>query len=264
MNRIDEMFAKRRAEGKKAFIGFVTAGDPDIDTTAELVLEMEAAGAALVELGVPFSDPIAEGKVIQEANVRALKKGINLDIIMDAVEQLRRKTQIPLVYLMYYNSILSYGPDRFFSRCAEVGIDGVIIPDLPFEESGEIAEYTEKYGVYQISLVSPSSTDDRLEKIAKGAKGFLYCVSSMGVTGVRDSFSTDFDHMFSVLNRYSDVPKCIGFGISTPENVRQLKGYCDGLIVGSAIVRTVAEAENSAQAVRNVGKYIGSMCDALN
>lgn len=263
MNRIDLMFEKKRQAGEKSFIGFVTAGDPDIETTKKLVLAMEKSGAALVELGVPFSDPIAEGSVIQDANVRALAKGINLDIIMDAVAQLRRDTQIPMVYLMYYNSILSYGLDRFFSRCAEVGIDGVIIPDLPFEESDEIAEYTEKYGVYQISLVSPSSTDDRLRKIAKGAKGFLYCVSSMGVTGVRNSFSTDFDHMFEVLNSVSDVPKCIGFGISTPEQAASLEKYCDGVIVGSAIVRLVAAGETADEKVRAAAEYVKNMCAAL-
>lgn len=264
MNRIDKMFAERRAAGKKSFVGFVTAGDPDIETTCALVRELEKAGAALVELGVPFSDPIAEGAVIQEANIRALSNGINLDIIMDAVEKLRNDTQIPLVYLMYYNSVLSYGLDNFFSRCAEAGIDGVIIPDLPFEECGEIAEYTEKYGVYQISLVSPSSTDERLEKIARNAKGFLYCVSSMGVTGVRESFSTDFDHMFKVLNSFSDVPKCIGFGISKPEQVRELKHYCDGVIVGSAIVRLAAAGKDREEKVKSVSEYVRGMCAALD
>ncbi len=263
MNRIDRMFAERRLAGKKAFVGFVTAGDPDIETTCALVREMEEAGAALIELGVPFSDPIAEGAVIQEANVRALSKGINLDIIMDAVEKLRRETDIPLVYLMYYNSILSYGSDNFFARCAKVGIDGVIIPDLPFEESGEIAEYTKKYGVYQISLVSPSSTDERLRMIAREAKGFLYCVSSMGVTGVRDSFTTDFDHMFKVLNSVSDVPKCIGFGISKPEQAKELKHYCDGVIVGSAIVRRVAAGKDREEKLKSVSEYVRSMCAAL-
>lgn len=262
-NRIDLCFKKLRENNQKALITFITMGDPDIETSKELVLQMEKSGASLIELGIPFSDPMAEGPVIQEANVRALKNDINLDKIFDAVSDLRNKTQIPLVYLMYYNSLLTYGIEKFFTRCSECGVDGVIIPDLPFEESGEIYDYTVKYGVYQISMVSPTSSDERMKKICTGANGFLYCVSSLGVTGVREGFSTDFDNMFNRLSSFSDIPKCIGFGISKPEHISTLKHYCDGLIVGSAIVRQVESGKTPQEKITNVSAKTKELAAAL-
>ncbi len=263
-NRIDTAFKNLRENNETALVTFITMGDPDIDTSKKLVIEMEKSGASLIELGIPFSDPMAEGPVIQEANVRALdnKDGITLDKIFDAVKELRCETQIPLVYLMYYNSLLTYGREKFFERCTECGIDGVIIPDLPFEESGEIYDYTEKYGVYQISLVSPTSSEERMKKICDRAKGFLYCVSSMGVTGVRDGFNTDFDNMFAKLNSFSDMPKCIGFGISKPEHVAALKHYCDGVIVGSAIVKQVAAGSTPSEKINNVKQKVQELKEA--
>ncbi len=248
-NRIDKKFAELRAEGKKAFIPFITAGDPDIETTKKLVKRLADCGADLIELGIPFSDPVAEGPVIQEASIRALAGGANLDIISDAVVEIRKSVDIPLLYMMYFNSMLAYGLDKFFKKCAEIGIDGVIVPDLPYEESGEIAEYTEKYGVHQILLVSPTSEESRLENIARDAKGFIYCVSSMGVTGMRSSFSDKIAYMTSTIERVSDIPKCIGFGISRPEHIKQLEGAADGLIVGSAIVNAAAKKETPAEKI---------------
>lgn len=261
-NRIDLTFEKLRENKKTALVTFITMGDPDIETSKRLVLEMEKSGADLIELGIPFSDPMAEGPVIQEANVRALKNDINIDKIFDAVEELRRETQVPLVYLMYYNSLLAYGHEKFFERCADCGVDGIIIPDLPFEESDEIYEYTERYGVYQISMVSPISSDERMKKICEKAKGFLYCVSSMGVTGVRSRFNTDFDSMFDRLNSFSDIPKCIGFGISKPEHISELKHYCDGLIVGSAIVKQVAAGGTQNEKINNVKQKVSELKEA--
>lgn len=262
-NRIDLCFKKLRESNSKALITFITMGDPDIETSKKLILESEKSGASLIELGIPFSDPMAEGPVIQAANVRALKGDINLDKIFEAVKELRTQTQIPLVYLMYFNSLLNYGTEKFFKRCAECGVDGVIIPDLPFEESDEIYDLTQEYGVYQISMVSPTSSEERMKKICERANGFLYCVSSMGVTGVRDGFSTDFDKMFTALNKFSEIPKCIGFGISKPEHISALKQYCDGLIVGSAIVRQIEAGVSPEEKIANVKRLTETLAGAL-
>ena len=264
MNRIDQKFEQLKQQNKKALITFITAGDPDIETTVKLVLEMEKSGADIIELGIPFSDPIAEGPVIQEASVRALAGGVNLDIIMDAVKKIRRQTQLPLVFMMYFNSIFKYGTKKFFERCADIGIDGVIVPDLPFEESGEIAEYSKRFGIYNILLVAPTSDSERMKKICGATKGFLYCVSSLGVTGERGEFKTDFSAMFDELNKDSDIPKCIGFGISTPQHVKQLKEYADGLIVGSAVVRRVADGATNEQKLNDVRKLVKELKSAFN
>lgn len=263
-NRIDKKFEELRAANKKALITFLTFGDPNLETSKKIVLEMEKNGADLIELGVPFSDPMAEGPIIQEANVRALKNDINLDIIFDGVRELRKETQIPLVFLMYFNSILSYGTEKFFENCEKFGIDGVIVPDLPFEESDEIYDLTVKHNVYQISMIAPTSSAERSEKICKRAKGFLYCVSSLGVTGLRDSFSTDFGKMFDMLNKYSDIPKCIGFGISKAEHIEQLKQFCDGVIVGSAIVKTIAAGETEQEKISSTGAFTKTLAEAAH
>jgi tryptophan synthase, alpha subunit len=261
MNRIDQKFKELKSKNKKALICFITAGDPDIEKSVGIALAMEKAGADIIEFGIPYSDPIAEGPVVQRANLRALSGGLKIGDVMNAVKKLREKSEVPLAYLLYYNIILQYGPDRFFSECKEAGVDALIIPDLPFEESGEIKEFTEKYGVYQISLVAPTS-EERIEKIAKSAKGFLYCVSSLGVTGTRSSFSTDFEKFFGVINKFSAVPTALGFGISTPEHIRALKKYADGLIVGSAIVKKIEE--NTGNEVGAVSEFVGKLREALN
>lgn len=262
-NRIDTMFANNRRDQRKAFIPFLTAGDPDLATTKKIVLDMAASGADLIELGIPFSDPMAEGPVIQAANVRALKGDVSIDAIMDMVSELREEIDTPLVYLLYYNSMLTYGLDAFFVRCKEVGIDGLIIPDLPFEESDEIDEYVQKYQVYQIMMVAPTSSA-RLKEICAKAKGFLYCVSSLGVTGMRSSFSTDFKGFFDQVNEVCDVPTCIGFGVSTPEQAADLKQYCDGVIVGSAIVKRIGDAETMQARVGSVHELVMRMRQALD
>ena len=224
MNRIDSMFAELKKQNKKALITFITAGDPDFDTTEQLILEMERQGANLIELGVPFSDPIAEGPIIQEASLRSLQGGTTLEGIFELVKKLRTKTEIPLVFMMYINTIYRFGVERFFSLCQETGIDAVIVPDLPFEEH----------------LVAPTSKD-RIAAIAANSKGFLYCVSSTGVTGVRNTFQTDFDSFFDTIKQHASIPYCVGFGISSPEQVKQMKTYCDGVIVGSAIVKMIGQ-----------------------
>lgn len=263
MNRIATRFNELKEVNRKALITFVTAGDPNLNTTKRLVKEMEASGADIIELGIPYSDPIAEGPVIQLANSRALKNSIKIKDIMNMVSEVRKEVKVPLVYLLYYNCILQYGPERFFTDCKDCGIDGVIIPDLPFEERDEIDGVADQFDVNIITLVAPTSRE-RIEKITRDAKGFLYCVSSLGVTGVRNSFNTDFNEFFSYINKYCNIPKAIGFGISTPEHVRSLRGYSDGLIVGSAIVRQVEKSSSEDEAVKNVGSYVKELREALD
>lgn len=263
MSRIESKFRELRERGKKALITFVTAGDPGLETTIKLMEEMVNSGADIIELGIPYSDPIAEGPVIQAANARAMKNHIKLADVMNTVLTARSRVSVPILFLLYYNCILQYGPERFFRDCKGCGVDGVIIPDLPYEEKGEIASDADAFGIDIITLVSPA-TRSRTEKIARGARGFLYCVSSLGVTGMRDSFDTNFEEFFSYINRATDIPKAIGFGISTPEHVKRLRGYADGLIVGSAIVRLVGSSGGPEEAVASVGEYVGSLRRALD
>jgi len=245
VSRISEAF-KNNA---KAFIGFVTGGDPSLEKSREFILEMEKSGAAIVEIGVPFSDPIAEGEVIQEANIRALKAGTTTDSIFALVRRIRETSQIPLVLLTYLNPVYRCGYGKFFAECRDSGVDGVIIPDLPFEERGELSADIPPE-VDLISLVSPASKE-RAELIAKEAKGFLYIVSSMGVTGIRNSISTDIAEIVAAVRKVSDIPCAVGFGISTPEQAADMAKSADGVIVGSAIVKIIAERGE------NAGGYIG-------
>ena len=247
------------ADGK-AFIAFITAGDPDLDKTEEFILEMERAGADLIEIGIPFSDPIAEGVVIQEADLRALRSGTTTDKIFDMVEQLRQKTDIPLVFMGYLNPVFHYGYDRFFKRCEQVGISGIIIPDLPYEEKGECEGIAASYGVDLISMIAPTS-ESRIRMIASEAKGFLYVVSSMGVTGVRSEIQTDLRKILSAIREASKIPAAVGFGINTPEQAAYIASISDGVIVGSAIVRIIAEYGKNAGP--HIYSYVKRMKDAI-
>ena len=247
--------------GGKAFIPFITAGDPNLEKTAEFILEMERAGADLIEIGIPFSDPIAEGVVIQEADLRALQSGTTTDGIFDMVEKLRQKTDMPLVFMGYLNPVFHYGYDRFFQRCRECGISGIIIPDRPYEEKGECDGIASKYGVDVISMIAPTSAS-RIRSIASEAKGFLYVVSSMGVTGVRSEIKTDLVSILSSVREASDVPAAVGFGINTPEQAAKVAKIADGVIVGSAIVKIVARYGD--QAGPYIYEYVKSMKEAVN
>lgn len=251
--------AKAFADGK-AFIPFITCGDPDIETTAEVVREAVKNGADLIELGIPFSDPTAEGPVIQGANIRALAGGITTDKVFDLVEELRRDVEIPLVFMTYANVVFSYGAERFMKKCAETGVDGIILPDLPFEEKGEFAETADKYGIDMISLIAPTS-ENRIAMIAKEAKGFIYIVSSLGVTGTRSEITTNIGDIVSVIRENTKVPCAVGFGISTPEQARKMAGFSDGAIVGSAIIRIIEKYGKDSP--KYVGEYVKSMKDAL-
>ncbi len=247
-------------EGKKAFIGFLTAGDPTLEKTEEFVLEMERAGAALVELGIPFSDPIADGPVIQEANIRALSAGCTTDKIFDTVSSIRRKTEIPLVFLAYLNTLYKYGYDAFCKRCQECGVDGVILPDLPFEERGELVPIARKYDVDIITMVAPTSKE-RIQKMAADATGFIYVVSSMGVTGARSEIKTDIKEMVRIIRNVTDTPVAVGFGINTKEQVHQFSELSDGAIVGSAIVQIIGRYGNEAG--EKLYEYVSEMVSGL-
>lgn len=255
MSRIQSVF-----ENKKAFIPFITCGDPSLEVTEQLVYAMEEAGAGLIELGIPFSDPTAEGPVIQEANLRALKGGVTTDKIFDMVAKIRKNSNIPMVFMTYANVVFSYGTERFISRAAELGMDGLILPDVPFEEKEEFDSVCVKYGLDLISLIAPTS-HDRIRMIAKEAKGFVYCVSSLGVTGVRSEITTDIGAMVRLVKSVKDIPCAVGFGISTPEQAKKMAGLSDGAIVGSAIVKLCKEhGENAAPYVK---EYVKSMCQAV-
>ena len=247
------------ADGK-AFIPFLTCGDPDLETTAACVRAAAANGADLIELGIPFSDPTAEGPVIQEANQRALAGGVTTDRIFDMVRGLRRDVTVPMVFMTYANVVFSYGAERFISICRDIGMDGLILPDLPFEEKEEFAPLCRKYGVDLISLVAPTSAD-RIAMIAGEAEGFLYIVSSLGVTGTRSEITTDLDAIIRVVRENTSVPCAIGFGISTPEQAKKMAAMSDGAIVGSAIIKLLARYGKDAPAY--VGQYVKAMKDAV-
>ena len=250
-------------ENGKAFIPFITCGDPDLETTAKIVRAMEKNGADLIELGIPFSDPTAEGPVIQEANIRALSAGTTTDKVFDLVRSLRSgddAVKVPMVFMTYANVVFSYGSERFIKTCSEVGIDGLILPDIPYEEKGEFVEITRKYGLDLVSLIAPTS-HGRIATIAGEAEGFIYVVSSLGVTGVRSNITTDIGSVCDSIRKSSKVPCAIGFGISTPEQASAMSKYADGVIVGSAIVKLIAA--NGKDSAPVVGEYVKSMKDAI-
>lgn len=256
MSNISKAFANG-----KAFIPFITCGDPDIETTGKLVRTAVENGADLIELGIPFSDPTAEGPVIQGANIRALSGGITTDIIFDFVKELRKDVNVPLVFMTYANVVFSYGAEDFISICSDIGIDGIILPDLPFEEKEEFAPICKKYGVDLISLIAPTSKE-RISMIAREAEGFLYIVSSLGVTGTRSEITTDLSSIIKVVRENTDIPCAIGFGISTPDQAQKMSAIADGVIVGSAIMKQIGEY--GRESIEKVGSYIKSMKDALN
>ena len=255
MSRIQEAFANG-----KAFIPFITCGDPDLETTAAVVRACVANGAALIELGIPFSDPTAEGPVIQGANLRALKGGVTTDKIFDLVRDLRRDVVVPMVFMTYANVVFSYGAKRFIAACREIGIDGLILPDLPFEEKEEFQPICDAYDVDLISLIAPTS-ENRIAMIAKEATGFIYVVSSLGVTGTRSEIKTDLASIVKVIRENTDVPCAIGFGISTPPQAKKMAAVSDGAIVGSAIIKLLARYKK--EAAPYVGAYVKEMVEAI-
>lgn len=255
MSKIEQAFSKG-----KAFIAFITGGDPDLETTQKLILNMQESGADLIEVGIPFSDPIAEGPVIQEADLRALSAGCTTDKLIEALKEIKDQVTVPLVFMTYANVIYKYGTEKFMNRCIECGVSGVIVPDCPFEERDELAPYCEAAGIDLIPLIAPTS-HERITKIAKTARGFVYVVSSLGVTGVRQNITTDLGAMTRLVKEATDVPCAIGFGISNPKQAADVCQYADGAIVGSAIVKIIAE--HGKDCIPYVKEYVKSMKDAI-
>ncbi|HJC64158.1 MAG TPA: tryptophan synthase subunit alpha [Candidatus Blautia merdavium] len=255
MNKISEAFDK-----KKAFIPFITAGDPSLEVTEQLLYAMEEAGADLIEIGIPFSDPTAEGVVIQAANERALKAGCTTDRLFDMLEKTVGKIHVPMVFLTYVNPIYTYGKEKFMKRCVQCGISGLIVPDMPYEEKGELKPVCEAYGIQIISLIAPTS-QERISRIAKEAEGYIYCVSSLGVTGVRSEIKTDIKAMVDLVRQATDTPCAVGFGISTPKQAEKMAAVSDGAIVGSAIVKIIEKY--GADSIPYVAEYVRKMKNAV-
>lgn len=256
MSNLKEVFAN-----KKAFIPFVVADDPDIETTVANVLTLAQNGADIVELGIPFSDPVADGPVIQKADLRAFKADVNTNVVFEIVEKIRQKSSVPIVFLTYLNIPFKYDYDKFCQRCQELDIAGLVIPDAPIEEQGELKPYAEKYGVDLIPLIAPTSAD-RIEKIAQSATGFIYVVSSLGVTGVRDELAIQqLSETIERIKKVTDVPAAIGFGIHSPEQAGKLATIADGIIIGSAVVQIVADG---GDVQKNLGEYAQSIKDAIS
>lgn len=248
MNRIEKTFNALKEQNKKAHISFLTAGDPSVEASYDLIKALVAGGSDVVEIGVPYSDPLADGPVIQAAANRALNGGIRVDHVFDLVKRVRGEVEVPLVFLMYINTIIVYGPEKFMKNCEEAGIDGIIIPDLPYEEREEILPIMKEHGIELIPLVAPTSKD-RVAMITEGSKGFVYCVSSMGVTGRSSEFHQDLENYIGEVRSMTDLPLCIGFGVSTNEDVKRFEALADGVIVGSAIVKVIESTKGDPRAV---------------
>jgi tryptophan synthase alpha chain len=265
MNPIDAVFRKLRAEGRKAFIPFVTAGDPDMRTTLRLIDELSRRGASLIEVGFPYSDPIADGSVIQASYTRALDRGIRIDDIFVAVENLRNRS-VPLVAMVSYSLVHHRGPARFVRDAQAAGFNGAIVPDLPVDEAGELAQLAAAADFTLTLLVTPATPPERARRIAQLSTGFLYCVSVVGITGERQALPAAVTDQLGWLRTQTDLPLCVGFGISQPEHVRLLRESADGVIVGSALVRRLAEAENRprGEVVKEIGQFIGGLAGALD
>lgn len=255
MNKIESAF-----QNGKAFIPFITCGDPDLDTTAAVVKAMAANGADVIELGIPFSDPTAEGPVIMEANIRALHGGATTDRVFAMVREQLQDVTVPLIFMTYANVVYSYGAERFFSTCKEIGISGIILPDLPYEEKGEFQEVCQKYDVSLISMIAPTSKQ-RIAMIAKEAEGFVYMVSSLGVTGSRSEITTNVAEMSAAVHENTSTPCAVGFGISTPEQAKQMAAVADGVIVGSAVIKLLAE--HGKDAAEPIGAFVKQMKAAI-
>lgn len=255
MSKIEKAF-----KNGKAFIPFITCGDPDLETTAQIIRSAVKNGADLIEIGIPFSDPTAEGVVIQEANFRALKAGTTTDKVFNLVRELRCDIKIPFVFMTYANVIFSYGAERFISTCAEIGIDGIILPDLPFEEKEEFQQFCDRYGVDLISMIAPTS-EQRIAMIASQAQGFIYIVSSLGVTGTRSEISTDLDSIIKIVRQNTNIPCAIGFGISTPEQAKKMAKISDGVIVGSQIIKLIEKHGKSS--ANFISEYVNRMKSAI-
>ncbi len=262
-NRITQKFRSLKEKGQKGLITFITAGDPDMDITVKLVLAMEQSGADIIELGVPYSDPLADGPVIQQASLRSLKNGTNLNKIFAAVREIRKQSAIPLLLMTYYNPVLKFGLQDFALEAAAAGVDGLIVPDLPAEESGPLTRALEADAIQLIPLIAPTSGEDRMRVITKGEKGFVYCVSVTGVTGIREGVPEGLEDFLAIARRATDNPLAVGFGVSGPQQAQEIAKYCDAVIVGSALVKTIEDNQKSTDLVERVGQFIKGLKAAL-
>jgi tryptophan synthase alpha chain len=259
MSRIAETFARLRQEQKKGFIPFITAGDPDLDTTGELILELNRAGASVIELGVPFTDPMADGPVIQRASERALRHHFGLTEILQTVAEVRKQTRVPIVLFSYFNPLLQFGLEKLAREAEHAGVDGILVTDLAPEEAGRFAAMLRAHEIDMVFLVAPTSTDARLKMVAERASGFIYAVSRTGVTGAQAEMSVESEKLVSRVRRFSDLPVAVGFGISKPEQVADVWRYADAAVVGSAIVREIEEAKDPADAVLRAGQFVSQL-----
>jgi len=264
MNRIDKTFRDLRKKEKKAFIPYITAGDPDLKTTYKIAMELIKNGADLIEFGIPFSDPLADGPTIQAASERALKRSIDIKSILKMIDLLRKKTEVPFVFMTYYNPVYQYGIRKFILDSKQSGIDGVIIPDLPPEEAGELLKHAGKNAFAVIFLVAPTSTPDRLKIIAKKSKGFIYYVSLTGVTGARKKLASDIADHLRKIKQITEKPVCVGFGVSNPKQAKLVASFADGVIIGSALIKVVEKNIGRRDLPKRVGKFARSIAKAIN
>ena len=264
MNRIDKKFADLRAEGKKAFIPFITAGDPSLEDTIALASKLEYAGADIIELGVPFSDPVADGRTIQKSSLRSLNNKVSLRDVMDTVAKIRTQTQIPIVFLTYYNIIFKYGVEKFVKDAVEAGVDGAVVANLPPEEGSGLISAAREHDFASIFLVAPTSTPERVKIVSEACTGFVYCVSLTGVTGARATISDMLAPTLKRIKEHTDKPVAVGFGVSTPDQAREVATMADGVIVGSAIVNVVeAHVDRPDELLSAVGNFAASLVEAV-
>ncbi|MCX5694021.1 MAG: tryptophan synthase subunit alpha [Candidatus Omnitrophica bacterium] len=256
MNRIDRKFIQLKKQNKKAFIAFITAGYPDLSTTVKLVIALEKSGVDIIELGVPFSEPLADGPIIQEASGYALSKGINILKILDLVKRLRRSTNLPICLMTYYNPVFCIGERFFVDKAVAAGVDGVIIPDLPYEEARKFTHYANQKGLANICFVAPTSSVARIKTVSKIARGFIYYVSLTGVTGSRKELASDLKTKLSIIKKLTTKPVCVGFGISSARQVKEVQRIADGAIIGSAIVAKIKENMGKRNLVQVVSKFV--------
>jgi len=259
MNRIDEKFAQLDEISGKAFIPYITAGDPNLKRTRELIFALEQAGADIIELGIPFSDPLADGKTNQEAAERALKNGVTLADVIKLVADVREATQIPIVFFTYLNPVFQYGYEKFAAEAAKAGVDGVLALDVPPEESDDLKAALDKNNIKMIFLITPTSDESRVKKITEKASGFIYYVSRTGVTGATENLSADIEEHISLIRKYTKIPIAVGFGISKPEHVERIAKVADGIIVGSAIVKKIAAGKDSDEMIMDVKNFVSSL-----
>jgi len=264
MNKIEQKFKELKNQNRKAFIAFITAGDPDLKTTEELVLAFERAGVDIIELGIPFSDPLADGPTIQASYLRALNKGTTVEKILETVVRIRKHTSIPIALMSSYNPIFHYGEEKFVKACATIGVDGLIIPDLPPEEAVILRRAAHAHDIATVFFVAPTSTDERIKSNTKAASGFVYYVSLTGITGTQKAVADAVVKQIKHIKRFTDKPVCAGFGISTPQQVRDIGSGADGVIVGSAIVKFIENNQGAPALVKKAASYVASLVLSLN